>query len=205
MSRVPTEKSRRYTVAEYLAFEHEATERHEYRDGEIVSMAGGTPEHSLITANVIRRLGNRLEGKPCQVFESNLRVRSVRDERYTYPDVSVVCDGPKFDPADGRRTTIVNPRVIVEVLSPNTEGSDRGEKFRRYIMIDGFQEYVLIAQTRARVETFLRQPDGTWSFAFFDGLEATARLRSLGVDLPLTEIYAGVTFLPPEPEGPGPF
>ncbi len=199
MSRLPTEVHRHYTVAEYLAFEHEATERHEYRDGEIISMAGGSPQHSLIIANVIGGLHGRLKGKPCRVFESNLRVRSARDARYVYPDVSVVCNEARFDPADDKKTTIINPRVIVEVLSPSTEASDRGEKFQRYIMVDGFEEYVLVAQNQARIETFLRQPDGTWSLAFFEGMQAVARIRSLGVDLPLADIYAGVEFPPPAP------
>lgn len=205
MSRVATDQPKRFTVQEYLAFERGSAEKHELRDGELVAMAGGTPEHSLIIANVTGELRNRLKGKPCRVYESNLRVRPPRSERYTYPDVSVFCTDLRRDPLDAEGQTVTNPRVIVEVLSKSTESSDRGEKFRRYLLIDTLEEYVLVAQSNPRVETFLRQPDGTWSFAYHDGLESTARLRSLGVDLPLTEIYAGVTFPPPEPEGPGPF
>jgi Uma2 family endonuclease len=190
----------RFTVTEYLQLEAGAKVRHEFRDGEIVAMAGGSPEHSLIIANIIRELGNRLKGKPCRVYDSNLRVRIPRTPLYTYPDVSVICGETQVDPQDPGRTTATNPRLIVEVLSNSTEADDRGEKFRRYLSLESLEEYVLVSQVRARVETFTRQGDGSWRFATAAELESRAVFSSLQVELPLSEIYAGVQFPPEEPQ-----
>jgi Uma2 family endonuclease len=148
---------------------------------------------------VIGELRHRLRGKPCRVFDSNLKIRVARDVRYCYPDASVVCGEVQFDPGDVGRQTAINPRLVVEVLSPSTELFDRGEKFRRYLELESLQEYVLIAQDQARVETYVRQADGGWRFDAFDGREATADLRSLSIDLPLSEVYAGVEFSPAAP------
>lgn len=196
MSAEPVPKRFRCSVAEYLRVEREATEKHEYRDGEVVAMAGGTGEHSLIIANAIRELGNRLKGKPCRVYDSNFRMAVNPGARYAYPDLSIICGPVVYDPADATRQTATNPRVIVEVLSPLTEAYDRGEKFRRYLRIPSFEEYVLVSQAMPVVETYTRQADGTWVFRAFEGLEATARLRSLEIDLPLAEVFAGVEFPP---------
>lgn len=190
---------RRYTVAEYLELERNSADRHEFNDGEILAMAGGTPEHSLIVANVIREVGNRLKGKPCRVYDTNLRVAVAGPSRYLYPDSSVICGPVEYDLQDASRQTVTNPRLIVEVLSPSTEAYDRGEKFTRYRGIASFQEYVLVSQHTPLVETFYRQPDGTWLVNFFSGLDAVARLRSLDIPLPLQEVYSGVAFAPEEP------
>src|SRR4051812_49918181 len=104
----------RFSVEEYLRLEAGAAEKHEYRDGEIVAMAGGSPEHSLIIANLIREVGNRLLGGPCRVYESNLRVLLVRSRRYVYPDASVICGPVAFDPDDDHRQTATNPKVVIE-------------------------------------------------------------------------------------------
>jgi Uma2 family endonuclease len=194
-------KPARFTIEEYLRLEADAVEKHEYRDGEIVAMAGGSPQHSLVIANLIREVGNRLKGKPCRVYDSNLRVRVARTTLYTYPDLTVICGDPEFDPQDRNRTTVVNPRLVVEVLSPATEAEDRGEKFIRYLQIDSLQEYVLVSQLAPRVETYFRRGDGSWLFTPAAGLEALAKLRSLEIDLPLAEAYAGIEF-PPEPSPP---
>src|SRR5580698_3999322 len=115
------------TIAEYLSKEEASDVKHEFHEGEIIEMTGGTYEHSLISANVVGELRSRLKGTPCKVLESNLRIRVTPSPRYVYPDGSVVCGPPQFDPDDLRRMTIVNPRVIIEVLSESTEGYDRGE------------------------------------------------------------------------------
>jgi Uma2 family endonuclease len=200
----------RYTPEEYLRLERNATERHQYFQGEIFAMAGGSPEPSRIIANIIRSIGNRLEGSPCSVFDSNLRVRIPKTTLYTYPDVTVVCGPLQFDPLDSRRETVLNPTLIVEVLSPTTEAYDRGGKFENYRSIEPFREYVLVSQDVARVEAFLRRPDGAWLYTPAAGLEIEIRLHSLEITLPLAELYAGVTFpLPPlqpvpeEPRSPG--
>lgn len=188
---------RRFTVAEYLRLEQDSVGRHEYHDGLIVAMAGGTAEHSLIAANLIRELGNRLKGKICRVYDSNLRIGIPRSGRYLYPDASVVCGPVAFDPADPTRQTVTNPRVLIEVLSPTTEADDRGAKFRQYLRIDSLEEYVLVSQAAPVIETYARQPDGSWLFRAVEGVDATARIRTLDADLPLAEIFAGVEFPPP--------
>lgn len=189
----------RFTVSEYLRLETSAKERHEYRDGRIVAMAGGSPNHSLIIANIIGELRNQLKGKPCRVYDSNLRVRIPRTPLYTYPDVSVICGETQFDPHDEGQTTATNPRVLVEVTSESSEADDRGDKFRRYLTLESLEEYVLVSQRQALVETFLRQRDGTWRFATFSGVEKSARLDSIEAIIALSEVYAGVQF-PPEDE-----
>jgi Uma2 family endonuclease len=188
----------RFTIADYLRLEATASERHEYRNGRIVAMAGGSPEHSLIIANIIRELGNGLKGKPCRVYESNLRVRIPRTPLYTYPDASVICGDTEFDPQDPQRRTATNPRVIVEVLSPTTEADDRGDKFRRYLTLESMQEYVLVSQSVPWINTFNRLGDGTWRFATFSGLDGRLRLSSVDVEIPLSEIYSGIEFPPAE-------
>lgn len=194
------DRPRRYTVSEYLAYEQESKEKHEYRDGQIIAMAGGTYNHGVIVMNVGGELRQALKGKPCRVADRTVRVRIPRTPLFTYPDITVVCGEPQFDPQDPSGQTLANPRVIVEILSPTTEAYDRGEKFSRYRQLDSLEEYVLVSQDTANVETFFRQPDGGWLLMPFVGLEATARIRCLGIDLPLREVYANVTFPPPPPE-----
>jgi Uma2 family endonuclease len=189
----------RSTVAEYLRRERDSLDKHEYRDGEILLMAGGTADHSLIVANVIGELRSRLKGKPCHVYDSNLRIRIPRTVLYTYPDASVICGPREPDPNDPSGETMTNPRLIVEVLSPSTEAYDRGEKFDRYRQLDSLQEYVLVSAATARIESFVRQDGGAWLFTPFSGLGAAAQLRCLEVALPLAETYAGIEFPPPEP------
>jgi Uma2 family endonuclease len=190
-------QKRRYTVSEYFAIDAASDMRHEYRDGEIIAMAGGTAAHSLIKTNIIRSLGNRLEKGPCLVYESDLRVKAYRMERYVYPDVFVVCGKDQFDPDAPPNTTIANPKLIVEVLSPGTELTDRSEKFLYYMRCETLEEYVLVSQDKALVEVYHRPPKGepwqaAWSFLFYEGRDAVASLQSLQIDLPLGEVYAKV-------------
>ena len=189
----------RCTVEEYLAREGDARERHEFYHGEVFAMSGGTPDHSLIISNVNRELGNVLKGRPCRVYESNLRVRVPRTSLYTYPDATVICGDRQFDPLDPRRETVTNPTLIVEVLSPSTETWDRGGKFQNYQQIESLREYVLVSSDKPLVETFRRQNAGSvaWIYVAAAGPDARVSLASLGVDLPLTEIYSGVEFPPP--------
>jgi len=140
---------------------------------------------------------NRLKGGKCRVYDSNLRVRVPRTTLYTYPDVIVACGELGFDPLDKRKTTILNPTLIVEVLSPSTEAWDRGGKLQSYIQIDSLREYVLVSSETASVETFFRQQDGTWLYTPTTPPAADVKFRSLNVELPFAEIYAGVAFPPP--------
>ncbi|MEO8272139.1 MAG: Uma2 family endonuclease [Aureliella sp.] len=188
----------RISVQEYLNREREAPFKSEYFQGEIFAMAGGSPKHSLIGANFVREAGNALKGKPCAVFNSDLRVRVQPTGLYTYPDASVVCGELEFD--DEHQDTIVNPTAIVEVLSDSTEKYDRGRKADHYRQIASLQEFVLIAQDYPHAERFTRQADGSWLFQEEKELSAKLQLPSLGISLELAEIYRNVQFDEARPE-----
>lgn len=189
----------RATIEEYLDFEYHAKSKHEWRDGIVTAMAGGSVEQALISANAIRAIGNRLPSD-CRVYTSDLRIRSLRSSLYHYPDITIVCGPPEYDPQDKHKQTIVNPKAIIEILSASTEADDRGTKFERYRAIESFEEYVLVSPGLPKVEQFHRNDDGLWVInPFVDGLGATAHLQSVGIDLPLAEIYANVEFnFPPD-------
>ena len=191
----------RITLDDYFRLEEESVEKHEFRNGEVVAMAGGTEFHSLISANFIRELGNGLKGTPCRTYESNLRVKIQGTPLYTYPDIFAICGATRYDPNDQKRATVTNPKLVVEVISESTEKYDRGEKFKRYLRCDSLHEYVLVSQDSPRVESYLRREDGSWLFRIFSGLEGVAKLESVGASIPLAKIYANVIF-PPEPEMP---
>jgi Uma2 family endonuclease len=181
------------TPEEYLARERLAETKSEYYDGEIFAMAGGSPEHSLISANILRELGQQLFEKPCRVYNSDLKVRAT-ETTYTYPDVTVVCGEPVFD--DPEADVLLNPTVIVEVLSETTEGWDRGGKFERYRGQESLQEYLLVAQDRAHLERYARQPSGEWLLTIVHGLDGALTLPSLGCQLELARVYHMVNLLP---------
>ncbi|MDB5331436.1 MAG: hypothetical protein JWP03_2587 [Phycisphaerales bacterium] len=191
----------RYTVEEYLRREAAAVDKHEFHEGEILAMSGGTYVHSAIASNITAALWPRLRKSGCRPLESNMRVRVPPTLRYVYPDLTVICGGPKFDPNDPNLTTILNPRVIIEVLSESTEAYDRGEKFTRYRGIESFEEYVLVSQVRPLVEVFTRQAAGTWLFSAYAGIEADAVIRTVQIQIPFSEIYADVSFPPPSDVG----
>lgn len=203
MRRVPPLEPRRYTVEEYFQIDEAAETRHEYVDGRIVDMAGGTDRHSQIIVNLIAELRNRLRGGKCQAREGNLRVRYGRKLRYGYPDALIFCGPAEFDPKARSNTTLLNPTVLFEVLSESTEAYDRGQKFGYYRDTDSLQEYVLIAQDRPSVQVYRRAGPGSWAIEPpFDGLPLIVPLPSAGIELPLAELYAGVEF-PPEELAPG--
>jgi Uma2 family endonuclease len=190
---VPVEK-RRYTISEYLALEEKATDRHEFHDGEILAMSGGTYRHSRTNTNLLVALGTRLRGTPCEPLDSNMRVRITGRRSYLYPDISIVCGGPQFDIDDPKQTTITNPRIVVEVLSDSTELYDRGAKFSLYREIPTLQQYVLVSQHEPLVETYLRQAEGAWLLNPIKGMASSLLLPSVNLGVPLAEIYAGVEF-----------
>jgi len=178
-----------YTPVEYLALERAAERKHELIDGRIVAMAGASRNHSLVASPLIRLLGNQLDGQPCEVHGGDLRVRVAEGGLYTYPDVAVVCDEPRFD--DAQRDTLLNPTVLFEVLSPATEAYDRGERFARYRQLPSLKEYVLVAQDRPRIERFARDGED-WILTAFDGPAAAVELASTGCELRLADVYAKV-------------
>lgn len=183
---LPLEK-KFYTPEEYLALEREAETKSEYFQGEIFAMPGAGLRHNLIIANLIYRVRLKLEGKPCYVFPSDIRVKVQKNGLYTYPDVTVTCAEPKLE--DDRKDTLLNPTVIIEVLSESTEKYDRGKKFRLYRDLESLQEYVLVSQEQQRVEKFFRDPSGFWKFEDCSPENPIFRSESVGIELLLGEIY----------------
>lgn len=194
---LPVEKHR-YSIAEYLELEAKSVGKNEFHNGEILAMAGGTYKQSQIKTHLIVLLGTLLRGHRCGPLDSDMRVRIGNQVDYVYPDALILCGPPQFDPDDRKQTTILNPSVIFEVLSESTEAYDRGDKFSLYREIDSLQEYVLVSQDKPRIELYLRQPDRGWLFTHFDGLEAAAKLRSIEIELQLSEVYEGVSFVTTE-------
>ncbi len=185
-----------HSIQDYYRIENDATEKHEFRDGEILAMSGGAPRNALIAMRIGAALLARLRGKPCLPYGSDLRVRITGRQRCVYSDISVICGKLEYDPDDKAGHTVLNPRLIVEVLSPSTEAYDRGDKFAAYREVPSLQEYVLVSSVEPRIEMFFRQPDGTWAFSSFLGSESVAILRSLQLEMPLAEIFADVEFPP---------
>jgi Uma2 family endonuclease len=181
-----------YSPKEYLELDRAAEFKSEYVAGEIFAMAGASEEHIIITDNLTIALGTRLRGGSCRPFSSDMRVSLGLSEMYVYPDIVVVCGERPY--ADDRRDVLVNPTLIVEVLSSTTEAFDRGDKSAAYRQLASLKEYVLIAQDRPHVELYSRQPAGRWLLSEVDGLEAAIQLQSVGCNLPLAEIYDGVSF-----------
>lgn len=179
------------TADEYLEHERQRDAKHELVHGVEVAMAGGTPKHDAIAGNVIVALGQRLRGR-CLVFPSNQRVHVETTGLFTYPDVTVVCGRPRFHP--NGRDTLVNPRLVVEVLSSSTEAYDRGAKLAHYQSIATLEEYVLVTQTSKRVEHFRRLETGQWLLSVSEG-DGMLVLPGLGCEVPLAEIYAGTELL----------
>ncbi len=177
---------------EYLRLERAAIDKSEYYGGEIFSMAGGSPEHSLLIASVTGELHNALKGHRCAPYDSNLRVFIPSTGLYTYPDASVVCR--PLERVPGHDDMITNPTLIVEVLSDSTEAYDRGQKFAHYRTLPSFAEYVLVSQKQPLVEVFFRLADGTWQLTPVHGREASVRLQSLGVELRLAEVFDRMEF-----------
>ena len=174
-----------YTFAEYLTLERDSEIKHEFDDGEILVMTGGTSRHSALAAQIIMALG-RTSPSGCTVFTSDMRVRIAATGRATYPDVSMVCGPIEYDPEDAKRTTITNPVLLVEVLSVTTEKGDRGNKWRHYQRIPSLQEYVL-ANHDPRIEIFRRTPSNTWQY--FEVSEGSVTL-ACGPTLDLAMLYA---------------
>lgn len=183
---------RRLTAQEYLAIERQAATRSEFFAGEMFAMAGASFTHTLIKDNFAREIGNCCRPGPCRVLTSDQRIKVEATGLYAYPDIVIVCAEPRFE--DEHHDTLLNPHVLVEVLSPTTEKYDRGTKFRHYREIPSLQEYLLVAQDQPLVERFVRQSDGSWLLTAVQGLDATLAFATLPVAVPLSAIYAGVSF-----------
>ncbi len=177
----------RYTPEQYLALERKAESKSEYVDGEIHPMPGASGPHNDIVMNLGRVISTRLLDRPGHVYSNDMRVLVGPTGLYTYPDVAVVADEPRFE--DAEIDTLLNPTVIVEVLSPSTEAYDRGEKFASYRRLETLREYVLVSQERVRVERYTRRGE-EWTLTEFSKLDSVLRLDSIGCDVPLRQIYA---------------
>jgi Uma2 family endonuclease len=185
--RLPAPQARHhYTYTEYLAYERDSAMKHEYDGGDILAMAGGTPRHNALASRVSAALENA-RGPGCVAFQSDQRIRVLATGRATYPDASLVCGSIDRDPADPSGTTITNPMVLVEVLSPSTEADDRGTKWQHYQMIPSLREYVLVSQAEPRVERYRRLDSGAWEYE--DTSSGAVQLSS-GAILQLDRLYA---------------
>lgn len=182
------------TEQEYLAFERVHIKKHEYFDGEIFAMTGGTITHNLLAGNTFASLHRQLRGKGCRVLNSDMRIKVTTTGLNTYPDITVVCGQILF--LDERRDTITNPAVIIEVLSPSTERYDRGMKFQNYRTIASLCDYVLIAQDKQHIEHYIRQENGQWLFEEATTLQGTIALTAVDGVLSLADIYDGVDIEP---------
>ena len=180
------------TPEEYLSREKDAEFRSEYFRGEMFAMAGASANHNLIVGNCVQTLGQQLKKKPCRVYPSDLKLRIETTGLYTYPDLSVVCGEPQLESDGG--DVLLNPIVLVEVLSDSTEGYDRGKKFEHYRTIPTLKHFVLIAQDRHSIDCFSRQPDGSWVLASCQAVDEKVELAAIDSQLVVEEVYDKVVF-----------
>lgn len=185
------------SVAEYLAIERDAPFKSEFFNGEMFAMAGASRHHNIVNENLSGELHARLKGSPCRTLSRDQRVAIDRTGLYCYPDLVIVCGPPEYAAEDP--DALVNPRVVVEVLSDSTERYDRTTKFRHYQQLASVQEYILVAQDEPLCDRYCRQADGSWAVVSFVGLDAALELKTVPIRIPLAEIYAGVTFRNPPP------
>jgi Uma2 family endonuclease len=189
MSAIPKTK---LTPEEYLEFERKADERHEYFNGEIFAMSGAKRNHNKIATNISGLIWQHLKGKDCESYSNDMRVFVPKTGLYTYPDVVVVCGEPKFQ--DKVFDTLLNPTLLIEVLSESTESYDRGKKFQHYRSIESLREYVLVSQDEARIEKYLKQGDGFWVLSEAFGLDAKIKFDSIDCEIALSEVFDKVNF-----------
>ena len=178
------------TPEEYLVKERVADYKSEYYKGEIFDFAGASREHNLIAGNIHSILHQQLRNKSCEVYPSDMRVKISTTGLYTYPDVVVVCGKPQFE--DDEEDVLLNPTVIIEVLSPSTEGYDRGTKFEHYRTINSLSDYILVAQDKIHVEHYVRQSDRSWLFSEFKSAKDNFQIQSIGCEVSVAETYEKV-------------
>jgi len=188
MSSLP---ERVYTVEEYLALERAAEHRNEFIDGRIYPKPGGSLVHSSIVSNLLVGIHTRLRGGSCTVLASAMRIKVTRTEAYLYPDLVALCEPPLLE--DEHEDTLLNPEIIVEVLSASTERYDRGDKFAHYRRIDSLREYILVAQDKVRIEQYVRHGEH-WMLSEISDLAGSVRIETLGCEVSLRDIYDRVEF-----------
>jgi Uma2 family endonuclease len=191
---VSTQPHRLLTPEEYLAIERDVPTKHEFYRGEMFAMSGASREHVLIGGNIFAALHGQLANRPCEAYASDMRVKVSPTGLYTYPDVVVTCQKPRFE--DKQFDTLLNPQVIFEVLSKSTENYDRGDKFEQFRQIDSLREYILVAQDRPHVEHYTRQESGQWLLADVSDMAAELHAVTIGCQIKLADVYAKVEFPP---------
>ncbi len=184
--------TRTYTPEEYLALEEQSETRNEYHDGEIVPMSGGTVNHNKISGNFYAYFKFAKKGQSYDVFMADVRLWIPESNRYTYPDVQIICGEVGY--YEKRKDTIINPTVIIEVLSQSTEAYDKGDKFKYYRSIPSFQEYIIINQYQYEVEQYVKTEDNKWLVSYLESAEAVLSLNSVEFEISLEELYEGVEF-----------
>lgn len=184
------------TETEYLEREQVSTIKHEYYAGEIFAMAGGSEAHNLIASNVNASIYAQIRGRGCRIYPSDMRIHVEHTGLYTYPDMTIVCGTPEFTNR-AKRDTLLNPTMIIEILSRTTERYDRGVKFQNYRTIETLKEYILIAQNKPHIERYIRHEGNTWMLTEAIGLDAAIILESIQCTLTLADVYELVD-LPPE-------
>lgn len=184
----------RYTVDEYHQYLLKSEQRLEYYFGEIFAMPGGTPKHTQISTNIVGVLHAQLRGKPCRVLNGEASIK-LHDAMYSFADALIVCGEPRYE----KRlvSSLTNPKVIVEVLSPSSETYDRGTKFKYYKDIASFTDYLLVSQDEARIEHWQRDEFGEWAMTMVTGLESIVELGRIA-RMPLAEVYERISFESPE-------
>ena len=179
-------KQTHYTAEEYLALERSASIKSEFHDGQIYAMTGASRAHNLISLNIGRELSLQLKNRPCEAYMNDMRVKATKARSYHYPDIAVACGTPVFE--DTQVDTLLNPTLLIEVLSPSTEAYDRGGKFAHYRKIDSLREYLLVMQDQPGIERYVRQGE-VWILSEALGLEAAMLLESIACTLSLREVY----------------
>jgi Uma2 family endonuclease len=190
-------KEEELTLDDYLEIERASEFRNDYVNGQIIAMSGESISHGRIKSNVLREISLHLKGKPCEAFTSDMKVKVEGVSPFKYPDVVVVCGKPEL--YDARKDLLLNPLVIIEVLSPSTEAVDRGEKFDLYQTISSLKYYILIAQDRSSVTVMTRQSNNRWELELITDVNASLVILDLDCEIPLHEIYDRVEFPAPKP------
>ncbi|MCK9209412.1 MAG: Uma2 family endonuclease [Ignavibacteriaceae bacterium] len=180
------------TPEEYLEIERKAGFKSEYFNGEMFALAGAGKTHNKISSNLIINIGAHLKNKSCLIYGSDMKVKIKSSGLYTYPDISVVCGDEKFE--DDESDILLNPKLVIEILSESTESYDRGKKFEHYRTLESLQEYVLVSQEKPKVEQFLKQPDDKWLYSEVNGIDSIVPLSSIECEIDLKEIYHKVEF-----------